>query len=394
MANKNNDGLFLKVSIENIKAGEVARIGLQKFGLLVVLGSFANDKGECFPSQSLLAELCGVGRTRINIIIKELCEYRTEDGRAILSKTTNRKALNKTTTNYKFHSASGVAFGKNKVITKTIQHQESTGVVTKSNKVVTETIQRLYRKDDKGCIENDTLTKAIELEPINNNHIEQEKETSASFQEKETSAKANKDNNIVAINKTKDSTTKEKLDTIVEGVQETNVTKVKKRISHSIVVNGRRKENEGCTWGGTGDSHVVQAEVKETFTNDSQDAAQRSTDDPHAVHTERHTPFTCSSKPRKLSQHEITLLAVERNRKASIDNAAAAEEERRKQAIESEKRRKAHRSAQDVISGSGVSCSERISKHLESTNMQRESVSFEKLLEMSESEIKAAGILN
>lgn len=113
--NREGDDLFLKVSIDNIKNGEVARIGLQKFGLLVVIASFADDKGHCFPSQELLGELCGVGRKRINALIKELCEYRTEDGQRILEKKTTRKGMAKTVSEYRITDSAGITFGNRKV---------------------------------------------------------------------------------------------------------------------------------------------------------------------------------------------------------------------------------------------------------------------------------------
>lgn len=191
MENNNKDSLFMKVSIENIKNGEVAKIGLQKFGLLMVIASFADDKGFCFPSQDTLAELCGIGRKRINVLIKELCEYRTEEGKRILIKKTVRKGATKTVSEYTVTSSAGVTFGSRKV---TAIHKRAT---TELSEVVLDTIQRnkevimgcvkyptkvvpyptlgLSRIRPLGCPLLGILTKSIELNPLELNPLEQER---------------------------------------------------------------------------------------------------------------------------------------------------------------------------------------------------------------------------
>ena len=42
--------------------------------LLVMLSSYANEQGDCWPSQTELAEVTGLSRVTVNTHLKKLCE--------------------------------------------------------------------------------------------------------------------------------------------------------------------------------------------------------------------------------------------------------------------------------------------------------------------------------
>lgn len=109
--NENNNHLFYQTNINTVKGGIVAEVGLQSWAVLTVLSAFQNKEGECYPSQSTLAELCGCNLRTVNRHIKTLCDYRTKGGKPILSKRTVQLETNKRSTVYTIHRASGLRFG-------------------------------------------------------------------------------------------------------------------------------------------------------------------------------------------------------------------------------------------------------------------------------------------
>ncbi|MFF2291019.1 helix-turn-helix domain-containing protein [Peribacillus butanolivorans] len=178
------DDLFLKVSIKDIQGGFIGEIGMREFSVLSAIASFANDKGECFPSQDKLAAMCGVNRRTIIRLIDSLCEYRTADGKPVLIRETIRKEITKTQNNYTVLPSAGMAFGANKVVSNLSQRKNIMDNVKNSNEVVTKLANRLCQNVQKGSDKNVTLTKAIELNPLELNPLEQEPKGVASFVKK------------------------------------------------------------------------------------------------------------------------------------------------------------------------------------------------------------------
>lgn len=244
------EGLFYKQGINHMHGGIIRELGFNGFGVLSAIASFANDKGECFPSQDTLAEMCGVQRKAINRIVKNLCEYRTADGKAVLSKNTVRQGYDKTRTFYTVLPSAGMAFGSNMVSNevvpfKGIASEVDGGCVVSSEVVPFEGIG-VVPFEGEGCPPNGTLTKAINKSHINESHKEQEGKKAASFEsEKNTSSMTN---NIIPIVDIGKESNKEKPNQVHGDIVGTSE---RERIASSIVANGRNKEE-----GGTGAAAV------------------------------------------------------------------------------------------------------------------------------------------
>jgi len=184
MNKERKDELFQKVSIAAIQNGLFAQMDGNLVKTLLVIASFQDENGICYPSQDTIAELCGVKRETINRQIKKLINFRTKEGHAVIEKTTIRHGREKTRTYYRILPASGIFFGKNKVVTETSQPIKE--VVTETSqpiesepmknvkhvaqcednsKVVTKSSQGVVTNHIEGCDRNVTLTRTI-----NNNH--------------------------------------------------------------------------------------------------------------------------------------------------------------------------------------------------------------------------------
>lgn len=68
--------VFLKMYVDAIHSGMIADMGAERWQTLCVLAAFMNEKGECYPSQDLIAQRLGVSREAANRRIKRLCDYR------------------------------------------------------------------------------------------------------------------------------------------------------------------------------------------------------------------------------------------------------------------------------------------------------------------------------
>lgn len=141
--------MFYKVDIETIQGGLIRKVGgVKHFSVLSVIASYANSRGESFPSQDTIGELIGYTRKTVNGIIKDLRSIVIEDEPVlqIVQEKTAHGRRNK----YVLSNKLGLHFGSG-----VVTNQE--GVVTKrSSGVVTEGLQELERD--------------IELEPSNENH--------------------------------------------------------------------------------------------------------------------------------------------------------------------------------------------------------------------------------
>lgn len=289
------DDLFFKVSIENIHNGLIGEVGLREFAVLAAIASFADDKGIAFPSQETLAKLCDVSERTIIRLINNLCEYRTADGKAILIRKTERKDVKKSMNIYTVTTSAGMAFGSRKVVTNmSVRKDEeiegcevSSGGSDKTGKQV---VTKLVRGHDKSV----TLTKAINKSHLTKSIIEQDGESAASIVEKnKDSSKNNKDNNYIVEGK----------ESKLPKVNHSDIVEIpeRKRITSSIVANGRnRKEDSGT---GTG------AAVDKAKDNDRNDE-------------------------RPLSMSEILRIRKEEYRKAAEREVAAKIEAERKKSSE------------------------------------------------------------
>ncbi|MEK4406674.1 helix-turn-helix domain-containing protein [Sporosarcina sp. FSL K6-6792] len=310
------EGLFLKVSIGNIHGGFIGALGWDGFGVLAAISSFADDKGGCFPSQEKIAEICGVERKTINRKIKKLCEYRTEDGKAILEKKTVREGYEKARNFYRVLPSAGMAFGSNRIELVPFQAtsiKEGGGHCVDSSKLVPNEDTSIVPNEVEDVSPIGTLTKAIELNPLELNPVEQEGEKAAFFEsEKDTSSKTNKTNSIVDTEK---ELNKEKSN---QGHGDIVRTSERERIASSIVTNGRNKEDSG-----KGSHESVPASVQDSLSGLPSDVEM-------AENASRDDQAESIDTPQKpLSQRELILAAKERNRIAGEIQKAKEREERR-----------------------------------------------------------------
>ncbi|GEK57136.1 helix-turn-helix domain-containing protein [Marinococcus halophilus] len=130
--------MFYKVDIESIKNGLIKEVGgVKHFAVLSIIASYANDKGEAFPSQDTIGELIGFTRKTVNGVIKDLrsTDVEGEPVLQILQEKTAKGRRNK----YVLSQKLGLHFGKTGVT-------QTEGVVTEQGSgVVTERLQELER---------------------------------------------------------------------------------------------------------------------------------------------------------------------------------------------------------------------------------------------------------
>ncbi|MDC3413948.1 helix-turn-helix domain-containing protein [Terrihalobacillus insolitus] len=121
--------LFAKMDVKAIQDGLIMKVGgVKHFSVLAAIASFANSKGEAFPSQDKLAEMVGYSRKTVNQYIGELRETKI-DGEPILvvvQEKTPKGRRNK----YVLSPKSGFWFG---IVTKSSDNvtESGNGVVTK-----------------------------------------------------------------------------------------------------------------------------------------------------------------------------------------------------------------------------------------------------------------------
>ncbi|SMO92253.1 helix-turn-helix domain-containing protein [Melghirimyces algeriensis] len=72
---EHNDRLFVRFYIDASRSGLMADLGAERWHTLCTLATFMDEKGECYPSQELLAHRMGVSIVSANRRLKKLCEY-------------------------------------------------------------------------------------------------------------------------------------------------------------------------------------------------------------------------------------------------------------------------------------------------------------------------------
>lgn len=110
-----NDQIFIKFHKHALTSGLIGALGAERWHTLSALALFMNDRGECFPSQELLAEYLNIRRETVNRRIKSLCEFRW-NGMPIIAKQQTKHQTNKTYLHVKYFigKESGFQFGNRK----------------------------------------------------------------------------------------------------------------------------------------------------------------------------------------------------------------------------------------------------------------------------------------
>lgn len=76
---KSHTKIYLKMYVDAVTSGLIADMGAERWQTLCVLASFMDEKGECYPTQGMIAYRLNVSRQTANKRIKRLCEYRWQD---------------------------------------------------------------------------------------------------------------------------------------------------------------------------------------------------------------------------------------------------------------------------------------------------------------------------
>ncbi|WP_099518856.1 helix-turn-helix domain-containing protein [Paenibacillus sp. BIHB 4019] len=69
-------GIFVKLYVDAVRSGMIADMGAEKLQTLLVLASYMDAHGRCYPTQWAIAEALGVARETANRRVAALLRYR------------------------------------------------------------------------------------------------------------------------------------------------------------------------------------------------------------------------------------------------------------------------------------------------------------------------------
>ena len=90
------DRVFVKLYVAARTSGLMAAMSDRDWKTLSVLATFMNAKGECFPSQAMIARALGINRGTANERIQSLARFRFDGKPVLLVKKQNRASKNGT----------------------------------------------------------------------------------------------------------------------------------------------------------------------------------------------------------------------------------------------------------------------------------------------------------
>jgi Helix-turn-helix domain len=114
--------IYLRVYKSMFTSGLVAKMKLHNFATLMAIASYMDEDGECYPTQSQLAERMGVHLNSVNKYVNQLLDFRI-DGNPIISREIINQGRGKVSSYYKIHPISQLAIfnGEVESITKNVK---------------------------------------------------------------------------------------------------------------------------------------------------------------------------------------------------------------------------------------------------------------------------------
>lgn len=102
--------IFLKFYVDAVRSGMVADIGADRLQTLLVLASYMDADGRCYPTQWAIAEALGVARETANRRVAALLKYRWR-GQPLVTAEKKRDPTTQSWANtvYTIHPVSNVA---------------------------------------------------------------------------------------------------------------------------------------------------------------------------------------------------------------------------------------------------------------------------------------------
>ncbi|WP_186323275.1 helix-turn-helix domain-containing protein [Bacillus nitratireducens] len=85
-----DNSVYLRVYSSMFTSGLVANMGIHNFATLLVIASYMNEKGECYPTQVQLAERLGVHKNSVNKYVNNLLAIRVNDKPVITREIVNQ----------------------------------------------------------------------------------------------------------------------------------------------------------------------------------------------------------------------------------------------------------------------------------------------------------------
>ena len=102
--------VFIRLYVDAIHSGMIADMGAERWQTLCVLAAYMDEKGECHPSQDLLAHRLGVSRAAANRRIKNLRDYRWKGHPLIVARRVrNQDSMTWVNTVYRVNPISGLS---------------------------------------------------------------------------------------------------------------------------------------------------------------------------------------------------------------------------------------------------------------------------------------------
>jgi hypothetical protein len=77
--------IFLKMYVDAVHSGLIADMGAERWQTLCVIAAFMNEKGECHPTQDLIAHRLKIRRDSAAKRLRNLCDY-TWNGRPLVTR--------------------------------------------------------------------------------------------------------------------------------------------------------------------------------------------------------------------------------------------------------------------------------------------------------------------